>query len=541
MPRAAAGAAVIWPALLLGFHLGLARAQDEAPGAAAAASAPSDTENGMQDSLRQDPAVADSLAARIARSDIGGRISDASDPAQRVADIRRWIGENPDSAAHLALGLAQDDQEGGHRFESAVLRNMSRSFGVDAEHVGQSTYGRLRKSNSDSKLMGADAGMTEEERREILKSMFEGQGGMSNQIVTQKDAGKSPPGAPGGAGAAGLSANYYDRLSRLNLRGYSPQVLAIQNALNQRSAPGSPRLAETGKLDYATLSYPAFGMRYDLRNLELRLRYQENLELARRLHLDGRYRPEQLLDPAVGSALRQKAGAAGLDPRFARRRLALESAAEALRRFETAAAAAQAPNGLTRGALIALGARQKEAARWITVAALEEELQYLESAGGFLTPALRSLITACPAPTADRAAYLRRGEGLAGAWLGMKTAAQAWARALEADDWQSAARSVGPALAEGTRLRQDLSRGVRDFTLTPSLLNASCQPQPRWREALAAAMERYLPATRWGREERGRRARCDALKDVFGKIAAGDMAAAHAILAAAEPSAAGAR
>jgi hypothetical protein len=322
--------------LVLSAAPGLVRAQDEVAGTASDAAAQSDLSRTMQETLRRDPSVADSLAARIERSDIGERISGATDPAQRLADIRKWVDANPDSAAHLAIGLAQDDQAGNHNFEETVLRNTDRSFKIDSARVRDSTYGHLRKSGLDSKLMRSDGEMTEEERREILKTMFEGQGSMSNQIITEAKSGQRPGGAAGAAGA-GLAAGYYDRLSRLNLRGYSPQLMALQSALNLRSVPGAPKLLETGKLDYETLSYPAYGMHYDLRNLESRMRLQENYELARLAGLEGKYKPEQLLDPSVEAVLKQKAAGAKTSPHFVARRLALERATAALRDFEAGA------------------------------------------------------------------------------------------------------------------------------------------------------------------------------------------------------------
>ena len=68
----------------------------------------------------------------------------------RTSKLNRWyrglvghvadaIDANPDAAAHLAVGLAQDDEEGSHRFEEAVLRNTASSFHVDAAHVRELT------------------------------------------------------------------------------------------------------------------------------------------------------------------------------------------------------------------------------------------------------------------------------------------------------------------------------------------------------------------------------------------------------------------
>ncbi len=514
--------------LVLSATLGLAGAQDDIAGTAAKPGSQSDVSRAMQETLRRDPAVADSLAARILQSDIAERISRAADTPQRLADIHEWINANPDAAAHLAIGLAQDDQESSHRFEETVLRNTDRNFKIDAAHVRDSIYGRLKKNSLDSKLTRADGEMTEEEHREILKTMFEGQGSMSNQIIIEAKDDQRP-------GGAGLSAGYYDRLSRLNLRGYSPQLMAIQNSLNQRRVPGAPKLLETGKLDYETLSYPAYGMRYDLRNLETRLRFQTNYELARLAGLEGKYRPEQLLDPQVKALLKQKTAAAKISPHFAARRLALERAAAALREFQATVLRAQDPNGITRELLASLGAQQKEAARWITVASLEEELQRVGSEAGFLSPELKELIAGCPVLPEIRAAYLRRGEGFEKALLKMQANSETSIRRLKADDWQAAVAAVEAALADNATLRKDLARNIRDFVNTPYHLRSLYSPQPRWRELLESAVERYLPGTRWGRRLSAQARQREILKDVFAKIATGDLDAAHAILASAEP------
>ncbi|MFA6002797.1 MAG: hypothetical protein WC881_01880 [Elusimicrobiota bacterium] len=525
IPRAAG----LWLSLLLTPL----QAQEDVAGGAAAGQTQSDTIRNMQETLARDPEVADSLAARVLRSPLGGRISSAADPDQRLSDIRKWITDSPESAAQVAVGLARDDAQGSRQFEDALLRNTSRSFQVNPEHVGKSTYGRLKKSSLDSKLMRADEEMSAEERQEILKGMFEGQGNMSNRIITQSEDGKAA--APGAASAAGFSGSYYDRLSRFNLHGYSPRLLAIQNALNQRRAPGAPKLLETGKLDYATLIYPVHGMRYDLRNLEDRMRLQQNRELARRAGRDGRYSPAQLLEPEVEASLQNQAASAPLDPAFGRRRQALERAAAAIRDFTAAADPAQDAQRLSRDLLLSLGAKQKEASRWLTVAALEEELQRLDGEAGFLSPDLLALIDSCPVPEDERSAYKRRGEGYRQALLKIKSNAEAALRRLTSADWQNTVSEVEASLAENTSLRRNLSRNIQDFISVPYRLRSLQTPRPRWKVLLESACGRYLPGTGWGRRWRQELTQQAELRDVFAKIAAGDLEAAHAILAAAAP------
>ncbi len=468
----------------------------------------------------QDPAT-DALAQRLLDSEIGARISRSSDPAQRLDDIRRWIQDSPESAAQVATGLAQDDARGDHAFEETVLRSTNRTFEINEDHVDRSVYGHLKKSSSQSKLMDADAKMMDEEKREILKNMFEGQGGMSNQIVTPKSPGKPGPGIP---------PDYYDRLSRLNLSGYSPQVLAIQSALNQHRVPGAPKLAETGKLDYETLSYPAHAMRYDLDTLQAHLRLQQDLELSRLAGLDGRYTAAQLLNPKVEEELKKKAVGYKPSARMESRRQALERADSAARDFEAAAEPAKKNSLITPSLLIALGERQREAARWITAASLEGEIQDLENVEGFLSPELRTAIDGCPLPAPMREAYKRRGEDLSRTLAKMKSNAQDSLRRLESPDWQRDAGAITAVLAQNAAWRKNLALHIQDFTQTPWRLRAFDQNRPRWRRMLEDALRHYLPTTSWGRRLNRRQAQRESLKDIFIKIASGDMDAAHAIL-----------
>ncbi len=60
-------------------------------------------------------------------------------------------------------------------------------------------------------------------------------------------------------------------------------------------------------------------------------------------------------------------------------------------------------------------------------------------------------------------------------------------------------------------------------------------PKPRWRELLDDYAKRFLPSLAYSRQLRELDARRDKLKDVFIKIAMGDLDAAHTILAAEAP------
>ncbi|MEK7857737.1 MAG: hypothetical protein AAB320_01230 [Elusimicrobiota bacterium] len=507
-----------------------APAQDDVEGVSQESEAQAETLRQLQAAIQRDPRVADSLAARIQRSKLAAKITGAQDPGMQLEDIRKWISQDPASAAQLAVGLSQDDAEGSHRFESAMDRKVKSHLEMNPDSR-KGIYGRLKKSGVDSKLIKKESGeeMSEEEKRELIKDMFEGKGGMTSQVVNQAEDGKAPDPNASVAGGRGLPPNYFDRLGQGNLRGYSPQLLAIQSWLNGHGAPGAPRLIETGKLDYATLSYPAHAMRFDVNNLEKRLRLQQNYELARQLGLD--LRPDQLLDPKVEADLKAKAGAAKLNARFARRRAALAKAQAALSDFNAAALLAQDPAQISRALLQSLGGKQKEAARWITVASLEEELQRLEEQEGFLSAELRALIDACPAAEAVKAAYKRRGEGYQKNLQKIKDNDEAAIKALESDGWLAAIAGVEDLLAGNSALRKDLFRNIKDFVNTPYRLRSLYEAQARWREYLDNAAKRYFSSTAYAKALLRRDAQRALLKDVFSKIASGDLDAAHTILA----------
>lgn len=529
-------------ALLLALWLSPAapaRAQDDPAPAGAQGEADSDdaqVEADVRGKIQSDPAVADSLAARIERSKIGPNISAAGERQRRLADIRAWIEANPQAAARLAVGLARDDANGTTAFEDLVTSSVEGShLSINPRYkYGKGLYGNLNRHAHDSKLAKQQSDdLSDEEQREILKNMFEGQGGQSNKIITQKAEGKKPGEAERGGtpGRGTLSSAYYDRLSQSNLRGYSPQLQALQSALNLRRAPGAPRLIETGKLDYETLHYPAYGMRFDVGNLQRRLDYEKALTLARLLGEERGYTPEQLADPAVQKQLAAKAAGKALPEAFARRQAALARAAAALADFEQAAAAAKDPARVSPALLVELGGKQKEAARWITVASLEEELQRLDAELATITPDLYQTVQQCPAAPAEREAYMHRGEWFEAALKKLRADDSEAIARLQAEDWAANVAGVEARLASGGALRKDLSRNLEDYRSTAYRFAQSADGRPAWRQSVDGMVVRFLPGTSYARRLRSLESERSRLKDVFAKIAAGDLDAAHMVLA----------
>ncbi|MBI5623662.1 MAG: hypothetical protein HY924_07795 [Elusimicrobia bacterium] len=485
----------------------------------------------MRETLQKDPSTVDSLVDRIGKSSIAGLISTNADQEKRAEDIKLWIGENPEQAAQIAVGLARDDAEDDDAFESALMTShrMSKSAFKLSTELDRTIYGRLKKSSRQTRASKNDEVLKDEQKGELVKTLFEGDGSMSGKVLTfDGPGGGEPPPAP-----AIAASGFYDNLSSLNMGGYSPQLLAIQSALNNRRVPGAPRLVETGRLDYETLSYPAYQMRYDVAGLDKRLRFERNLSLARLLGKDRSLTASQLQREETGRLLEAEAGGrAPSDPRLAKRLALLGRIRSLLADFDAAAGASKDPAKITRGLLHSLGSKQKEAARWLTVASLEEELSMVESEEGFLSPELLAAIDACPVPDDAKTAYKRRGEDYRKRLSTLKANDAAAIAGLEAPGWEAGVGKVQALLAQNAGLRKDLSRNIRDYTAVPPRLAATRRVLPRWKRLLDDFVRRFLPSSDYALRLKREESESSRLRDVFLKIASGDLEAAHQILTA---------
>jgi hypothetical protein len=494
--------------------------------------------NAIKEKIQNDPNIAAGVAMRITRSRLSARITQAPDAETRQQEVLAWVQANPGDAAMLGLGLAADEKTGTHDFENSALgaANAGPKFEFNQDSK-KGLFGRLRKSGLDSKLMKKNGeSIADEEMREHLNTMFGGEGGQSSKIITQQTEG-SHSSKGGVVGAGGFDNSYFNRLSAGNLHGYSPQLQSLQSALNQRRVPGAPKLIETGKLDYETLSYPAYGIKYDIKNLEDRLRLETNYALAKALGMEKTLTQDQLMDPAVEEKLKAQAAAKGvkLSPRFQLRLEALSRAAAAVKTFDATALPARDPMQISRAMLGSLGTEQREAARWISLASIEEELERLEQQEGFVSPELLAMIDRAPVDEGTRGAYKRRGEDYRKKLATIKANDNAAAAALQADDWASKIDGIQSALEASASLRKDLGRNIQDFVNTPYRLDALISGKPRWRQVVDDLAKRYFPSTAYSRQLLGEDKQRALLKDVFVKIAAGDLEAAHTILGAYEP------
>jgi hypothetical protein len=485
-----------------------------------------------REQLESDPSAAEALARRLATDDRLSRLMTADpDPDARMAAARKWIKEDPDTAAAVAVGLATDRRNGVTTFEDGLLTHVNVTL-KENEGAQANLYNRLRRAAHGSKLLSKQASeMSADEQSEILRTMFEGKGTESNRVLTQKDDGHAPPPSSGAAsaGPATSFSGYYDRLSAGNLHGYSPKLMAMQSALNRTRPPGAPALVETGKLDYATLSYPAYGMEFDVNNLDGRLRRDRILLLAR---LAGaRLTRRDWQDPAALEAkLAAQVPADKLPPRLAERADVDAKAAAAVAAFREAAAAAKDPRKITRGLLVELGRRQGEAARWITAAALEEQLSAVEPLEGFLSPELKAAIAAVPAPPDARASYLRRAEKLDQAVTTVKTDAETALQLLKSDAWSSSLAEVDRLNREIRSLKTNLSPDVALLSRVPFLVLESNTVQARWRVYLDDLAVKWAPTLSYSRSVAARRAALARSLNAYLMIASGDLPAARRAL-----------
>lgn len=509
-------------ALLLVLLAAPAAAQDEPAATRGETTDPTVIE--IRDKFKGDPALVDAFAERVAKSQLSGLLTTSVEKDARIQAARDWINNDPDAAARVAVGLMRDDANGTTVYEDSLMHQ----FGVTFEHnpgAEKNLYGRLRKSAKDSKLLKKQSEeMSEDERREILRTLFEGKGAQSDKVIHEKDDGSGKP-TERNAPAATSFNGIYDRLSEGNLRGVSPKLLVLQSSLNAHRPPGAPALAETGKFDYATLSYPAYGMNYDVGNLEERIRRERIWGLAR---LAGRpLTARDWKDPDIEAKLLKSVPADKLSPRLKSREALVAKARAATKAFLDAAEKAKDPNKISKSLLVELGQRQKETARWILAAAQEAELSRVEEQEGFFTEALRAAIDAAPAPAPVRDAYKRRGEALKARVAKVKTNAQTALDDLQSDGWAGTLAAVDALVTENRGLTATLSREIDDFVRTPFKIAEARVSQPRWRDALDDCAVRFAPSLSYSREVLSRRGRLARLLGVFGMISSGEAAAAH--------------
>ncbi|MFH2202564.1 MAG: hypothetical protein ABIJ96_05585 [Elusimicrobiota bacterium] len=429
-----------------------------------------DSRRRARDQLLDDPAAADMLAARILRSSIGPQIAEQDSPRARET-IRGWITAHPEDAAHLAVGFAQDDADGGDAFEQSLHNRIVRLFEVNPErHRGM--VDRLESAARETRKIIGEEDIKDEERHRLIKRFFEGE----SSYTPDKRAGGTP------AAGGGL----YERLSTADLTGYSPQVQAFQSAMNRRRAPGAPALVEDGRLDHATLAYPRFGLRHDIDNLKRTL---------------------------VRDATDDK-----------QRAQALRRAENALTDFSRTAEKAKHRSGITPLLLTALSHKRRETARWIAYAAQLERLYRLRALAGFLDERLRAAIKKLPAAEKDRAGYLAHGKGLETRIRDALAAGEQAAALLAPDagepapmDWARADKGFARTLAE----LKSYGGRVMEYKETVRLFAAAPAPRSRLRAYVDDAALRLFPNSGYARRARSEKEQTESAVRAFLRIARG--------------------
>ena len=522
--------------LLLAAHARAQNAPANAPTSAAVDSEDA-TVATVQKRIAEEPTFAAMVAKRINDSQLSGVIAPLTDGDARLAKVSDWIAKDPESAARLAIGLYGDDASGNHAFEEGLLRQ-TRMTVEDNTKGNKGSLGRLRDASKNSRLLKAQQDqLSEDEKREIMRTLFEGQGAQTGTVLNQRPdgSGNPPPSGPG-VGTGGVSAAFggiYDRLSGANLRGYSPQLVALQSSLNQRRPPGAPALIETGKLDYPTLAFPAYGIEYDVRGLESRVARDRILALARLAGVA--LTAGDWKDPDLEKKLLAKIPADRLPPRLKRRAELAAKARAALQAFLDAAAAAKDPAKISKELVVELGRRQRDAARWITVAALEEDLSRIDELDGFLTPELLDAVASAPAAADVRAAYKDRGQALQQRVAAARADAEKASGLLAADSWEASLAEVDRLTASERSARKSLERDIPVYARVPFRVAGALTAQARWREWLDDLAVRWAPSTDYARAVTERRGRLTRWLSAFGEIARGDFAAAAAVFAELEP------
>lgn len=470
----------------------------------------------MKAALAEDPERAEALAARILRSSLASQLAPGAEPEKALADLRAWVADNPAAAAQLAVGFARDDADGTHQFEESLYKQTERFLELSPDR-NKGILGRLDGLGSASKAIKSDQGMSDDDRRRLMKELFEGQSTVDRNAEAGGADGSGS--RPSGASASPVAdAGIYDRLSGANLSGYSPQVQTMQSELNRAAPPGTPRLIETGRLDHATLVHPGHAVRYDLGRLEAAL--ERDLAAARAAALGQPLPPERLSDPSVQKDLAARGAGKDLPAGLARRRAALAEARAAFAAFSAAAEPAKRAGGITPQMLKALGARRRDAAVWLQVAALEDILQRLEALEGFAGAPLREALERAPVSEPERRAFLngglRLGDELGG---GIRSAREAIALLSSPDYLRRLARAqsaADAARAAARRLPEEIAR----YRSVPERLAAAARPQPRWRVILEDAAIRFLPSSAFARDAAQHRKTAQSARADFARYCA---------------------
>jgi hypothetical protein len=472
--------------------------------------------------IESNPKLAKALAERIAHSSIGDRISLSKNSLEKTKEIEAWLLKNPQAGAIIGLGLEADDANGNHDFENRMNQELSQlEPNPGAVH---NAYYRLKRASKQERSMLSDKTMTNEERVEILNNLFEGRGSGSKAIIRRMRQGSSPQSPD-----TTLTGNFYNRLSASNLSGYSPAVAALQSQMARENIPGVPPLVVTGYLGYKTLSYPSYGMKFDVSNLKLRLNEEEALALAKELGI--KISNQQAKDPATFFSLLSKAQKKGISlPRdFQVQSKTIARAEKAIAAFDEFALKGQNPKEITLEFIRRLGNLQKESSRWINAAFLEGEISRILKEEKNLSPQLREAIAACPVTDQERGEYLQRGQNFFDR-LNALNLSDSKALTDLVNHWPQKSAEADRLMQGSSQIRPHLFTDVEDFIMVPYRLSSIFQPEPRWKSWADKIAREFFSWTAYGQKLKALDGERKTLKNVFLSIAIGDQTAARRML-----------
>ncbi len=469
-----------------------------APEAAAVAGENAGLIRRISDRLAEEESARSSLAQRIARSSL----SDGA-PAD-LGDISRWIEKNPEEAARLAAGFEQDDRRGDMAFERSLRVRVRRYLALNPDR-DKGMLGVLKAAGSESKaILRLDKTLDEEEQRELVKRLFEGQGAESDGKLQ-----RSPAADATAHGAIASDTGFYDRLSHANLAGFSPEVLTLQSWLNRQRPPGAPALKETGRLDRDTLLFPYYGLSHDLSRL--RKYIADNKQAS----------PGAAGAPGHLAAAEAPEGAASAPEAW------LARAEAALKALRTEAENAKNPQRITLKTLQSLGAQQKEAARWISAASLKADQKRLAGLTNFWTAELDSLVRTAPAAPAVRDGYLSQVARLQGRLAKVAACDRDVLAMLTSADFQTGWSTAQRRLKDCAPQRRGLEKQITLVCEIPPALHAAWSVVPRWRAYLERLALWLLPRSTFSQKIALRKRRGVLLRDAFDAVASADFTRAE--------------
>jgi hypothetical protein len=217
---------------------------------------------------------------------------------------------------------------------------------------------------------------------------------------------------------------------------------------------------------------------------------------------------------------------------FEKRGTYLKAAALAARDFDATVRLSSDSRQISPGLLGSLSSKRREAARWITAAFLDEELESIGSRLGFFSWQLLKIIASAPLEDPIKSAYRRRGEELHQKLLQLKSNDKSALQILESETWKASLERIETPLAQSASLRKNLLRDIHFFVEVPEGLAITEKPERRWRLIRDRLIVYFLPRSTHAERLQRRQEHRERLHEAFRRIAGGDYDGAGALLIA---------